>query len=59
MNVYEYTVTEAEDPTLNGRVLAFAKTLEDAESQLRAATINGARYLAWGLTKTTTLRGIQ
>ena len=59
MNVYEYTIIESEDPSLNGRVLAFAKTLEDAESQLRTATINGARYLTWGLTKTTTLRGIQ
>lgn len=52
MNSYEYLITDSEDPTLKGRVLAFATTVEDAEAQLRSATFNGARFLKWELIKT-------
>jgi len=56
MNAYEYLITESDDPAMNGKVLTFAKTVEEAEAQLRAATINGSRYLGWGLVRTTELR---
>lgn len=56
MNAYEYLITQADDPAMNGKVLTFAKTVEEAEAQLRAATINGSRYLGWGLVRTTELK---
>jgi len=51
MNVYEYQITKSEDPALNGRVLAFATSNEEAEDQLRSSTFNGARFLEWSLVK--------
>jgi hypothetical protein len=55
MNAYEYLITKADDPALNGRVLAFAETEREAEAQLRSATSNESRHVEWLLVKTTPL----
>lgn len=52
MNAYEYLITKSEDPALNGRVIAFATSHEEAEAQLRSTTFNGAKFLEWNLVKT-------
>lgn len=55
MNVYEYQITKSEDPALNGRVLAFATSNEEAEAQLIESTFNGAKFLEWSLVKVSKL----
>jgi hypothetical protein len=55
MNTYEYLITDAEDPALKGRVLAFGTSHGEAEAQLRSSTFNGAKFLAWKLVKVTEL----
>lgn len=55
MNIYEFIISES--LTLNGKVIALAASIEEAEAKLRAATFNGERFVKWDLTNIRNVTG--